>query len=58
VGNSLFDQLKKSGLAKKSQVHKARTEKHQQVKQPELVLSRAMKTVEVRKVVLIRPRIF
>jgi uncharacterized protein YaiL (DUF2058 family) len=33
MGNSLFDQLKKSGLAKKSQVHKARTEKHQQVKQ-------------------------
>ena len=32
MGDSLFDQLKKSGLAKKSQVHKARTEKHQQVK--------------------------
>src|SRR5688572_31057802 len=33
MGDSIFDQLKKSGLAKKSQVHKARTEKHQQVKQ-------------------------
>lgn len=33
MGNSLFDQLKKAGLANKSQVHKARTEKHQQVKQ-------------------------
>ena len=33
MGGSIFDQLKKSGLANKSQVHKARTEKHQQVKQ-------------------------
>jgi uncharacterized protein YaiL (DUF2058 family) len=33
MGDSLFDQLKKAKLANKSQVHKARTEKHQQVKQ-------------------------
>ncbi|MBN1379479.1 MAG: DUF2058 domain-containing protein [Gammaproteobacteria bacterium] len=33
MGNSLFDQLKKSGLADKSQAHKARTEKHRQIKQ-------------------------
>jgi hypothetical protein len=33
MGGSLFDQLKKSGLANKSQVHKVRTEKHRQVKQ-------------------------
>jgi hypothetical protein len=33
MGNSLFDQLKKSGLVDKSQVHKARVDKHQQVKQ-------------------------
>ena len=33
MGGSLFDQLKKSGLADKSQVHKARTEKHRQTKQ-------------------------
>lgn len=33
MGNSLFDQLKKAGLADKSQVHKARADKHRQVKQ-------------------------
>jgi uncharacterized protein len=32
MGDSLFDQLKKAKLANKSQVHKARVEKHQQVK--------------------------
>lgn len=33
MGNSLFDQLKKTGLAGKSTVHKVRTEKHKQAKQ-------------------------
>lgn len=33
MGNSLFDQLKKTGLADKSKVHKVRTEKHKQAKQ-------------------------
>lgn len=33
MGNSLFDQLKKSGLAGKSTVHKVRAEKHKQAKQ-------------------------
>lgn len=33
MSGSLFDQLRKSGLADKSQVHKARTEKQRQVKQ-------------------------
>jgi uncharacterized protein YaiL (DUF2058 family) len=33
MGNSLFDQLKKTGLADKRTVHKARAEKHKQAKQ-------------------------
>lgn len=33
MGKSLFDQLKKSGLADKSTVHKVRAEKHKQAKQ-------------------------
>ncbi|HEX7028079.1 MAG TPA: DUF2058 domain-containing protein [Gammaproteobacteria bacterium] len=33
MGNSLFDQLKKSGLAGKSTAHKVRAEKHKQAKQ-------------------------
>jgi uncharacterized protein YaiL (DUF2058 family) len=33
MGNSLFDQMKKAGLADKSTVHKVRAEKHKQAKQ-------------------------
>jgi uncharacterized protein YaiL (DUF2058 family) len=33
MGGSLFDQLKKAGLADKSQAHKTRAEKHKQTKQ-------------------------